>query len=56
MFYDARKQSDHALLYDPFKAIVARRPIGWISSVSAAREINLAPCSWFNGVERSPRW
>ena len=53
MFYDARK-NDHGLPHDPFKAIVAPRPIGWITSMSAAGEINLAPYSWFNGVSSRP--
>jgi flavin reductase (DIM6/NTAB) family NADH-FMN oxidoreductase RutF len=53
MFYDARK-NDHGLPHDPFKAIVAPRPIGWISSISAVGEINLAPYSYFNGVSSRP--
>jgi flavin reductase (DIM6/NTAB) family NADH-FMN oxidoreductase RutF len=54
MFYDARKPNSHGLPHDPFKAIVAPRPIGWITSLSAAGEINLAPYSWFNGVSSAP--
>jgi flavin reductase (DIM6/NTAB) family NADH-FMN oxidoreductase RutF len=53
MFYDARK-NDHGLPHDPFKAIVAPRPIGWITSQSSAGEINLAPYSFFNGVNSRP--
>ena len=53
MFYDASKKN-HGLPHDPFKAIVAPRPIGWITSMSAAGEINLAPYSWFNGVSSAP--
>ena len=53
MFYDVRK-NDHGLPHDPFKAIVAPRPIGWITSMSKAGEINLAPYSWFNGVSSRP--
>ncbi len=53
MFYDARK-NDHGLPHDPFKAIVAPRPIGWISSMSKTGEINLAPYSYFNGVLSRP--
>ncbi|MET0923424.1 MAG: flavin reductase family protein, partial [Xanthobacteraceae bacterium] len=37
MFYDTRK-NDHGLPRDPFKAIVAPRPIGWITSMSAKGE------------------
>ena len=37
-----------------FNAIVAPRPIGWISSISAAGEVNLAPFSYFNGLSSAP--
>jgi flavin reductase (DIM6/NTAB) family NADH-FMN oxidoreductase RutF len=53
MFYDART-NNHGLPHDPFKAIVAPRPIGWITSMSASGEINLAPYSFFNGVASHP--
>ena len=53
MFYDAVK-NDHGLPHDPFKAIVAPRPIGWITSMSAKGEINLAPYSYFNGITSRP--
>ena len=53
MFYDARK-NDHGLPHDPFKAIVAPRPIGWITSMKPAGDINLAPYSFFNGVSSRP--
>lgn len=53
MFYDTRK-NDHGLPYNPFKAIVAPRPIGWITSMSAMGEINLAPYSFFNAITDHP--
>ena len=54
MFY-ACDQRDRSLLpHDPFKAILAPRPIGWISSISAKGEVNLAPYSFFNGVNSRP--
>jgi len=53
MFYEPRKRN-HGLPHDPFKAIVAPRPIGWITSRSAKGEINLAPYSFFNGVSTDP--
>lgn len=52
MFYEP--SNGHGLPHDPFKAIVAPRPIGWISSMSAKGEINLAPYSYFNGVMTRP--
>ena len=39
----------HGLKHDPFNAIIAPRPIGWISSRDAKGNINLAPYSFFNG-------
>jgi len=53
MFYEPH-QRDPRLKFDPFKAIVAPRPIGWITSISAKGEINLAPYSFFNGVNSRP--
>jgi len=53
MFYDARK-NDHRLSHDPFKAIVAPRPIGWVTSMNAKGDVNLAPYSFFNGVNSKP--
>ena len=53
MFYEPHKRN-HGLSHDPFKAIVAPRPIGWISSMSASGEVNLAPYSFFNGVSSVP--
>ena len=53
MFYDTRI-NDHGLPHNPFKAIVAPRPIGWITSMSAKGEINLAPYSFFNGITDRP--
>ena len=44
-----------ALKHDPLKAIVAPRPIGWISTYSADRVANLAPYSFFNLVADSPK-
>jgi flavin reductase (DIM6/NTAB) family NADH-FMN oxidoreductase RutF len=52
MFYEPR--NGHGLPHDPFKAIVAPRPIGWISSVSKKGELNLAPYSFFNAIGSHP--
>lgn len=54
MFYEPEKRDRKLLPYDPFKAIVAPRPIGWITSMSAKGEINLAPYSFFNGINSRP--
>jgi flavin reductase (DIM6/NTAB) family NADH-FMN oxidoreductase RutF len=55
MFYDAI-ENRHGLPNDPFKAIVAPRPIGWVSSVSQAGIANLAPYSFFNAIAESPHY
>jgi len=52
MFY--RPADGHGLPHDPFKAIVAPRPIGWISSLDAGGGANLAPFSFFNGCGDAP--
>ena len=39
MFYEPSE--GHGLPHDPFKAIVAPRPIGWISSLGAGGSPNL---------------
>ncbi len=53
MFYET-DDNRHGLKHDPFKALVAPRPIGWISSLSADGIVNLAPYSFFNGVSDRP--
>jgi flavin reductase (DIM6/NTAB) family NADH-FMN oxidoreductase RutF len=52
MFYEPR--NGHGLPHDPFKAIIAPRPIGWISSLDAEGRPNLAPYSFFNAVHSTP--
>jgi flavin reductase (DIM6/NTAB) family NADH-FMN oxidoreductase RutF len=44
----------HGLRHDPFNAIIAPRPIGWISSRDGKGNINLAPYSFFNGFNYKP--
>ena len=53
MFYNTASK-DHNLPHDPFKACVAPRPIGWISTISADGQLNIAPYSFFNGLASSP--
>ncbi len=52
MFYEPRL--GHGLPHDPFKAIVAPRPIGWISTLDTEGRPNLAPYSFFNAVQSRP--
>ncbi len=51
-FYEPRK--GHGLPHDPFKAIVAPRPIGWVATVDAEGQPNLAPYSFFNAISTFP--
>lgn len=51
---DRREHLKHGLTHDPFKALVAPRPIGWISTVSPEGVVNLAPYSFFNAVSDTP--
>lgn len=44
----------HGLAHDPFNAIIAPRPIGWISTRDLAGRLNLAPYSFFNGFNYRP--
>ncbi|MEM9733785.1 MAG: flavin reductase family protein [Pseudomonadota bacterium] len=53
MFYKADEH--HGLAHDPFKAIVAPRPIGWISTLDSEGRPNLAPYSFFNAVSDMPK-
>ncbi len=47
-------RNGHGLPHDPFNAIVGPRPIGWISTQSAAGALNLAPYSFFNAFNYVP--
>ena len=55
MFYDPRENLRPApLSHNPLNALVAPRPIGWISTISAHGEVNLAPFSYFNAFSADP--
>lgn len=51
-FYEPRV--GHGLPHSPFNAIIAPRPIGWISTRSTAGVLNLAPYSFFNAFNYLP--
>ncbi len=53
-FHSYSPADGHGLPHDPFKAIVAPRPIGWISSKSKDGVLNLAPYSFFNALCEKP--
>lgn len=52
MFY--RPEDGHGMVHNPFNAIVAPRPIGWISTRGTDGQDNLAPYSFFNAVAYVP--
>jgi flavin reductase (DIM6/NTAB) family NADH-FMN oxidoreductase RutF len=49
-----RPSEGHRLAHDPFNAIVAPRPIGWIGTRSRTGTLNLAPYSFFNALAYTP--
>jgi flavin reductase (DIM6/NTAB) family NADH-FMN oxidoreductase RutF len=55
VFYEPHQRDRTLLPHDPFKAMVLPRPVGWISTVSKAGEVNLAPYSYFNAFSTSPQ-
>ena len=54
LFYEPHARDRELLPHDPFKAIVAPRPIGWVSTLGPDGEANLAPYSFFNAVCDQP--
>jgi flavin reductase (DIM6/NTAB) family NADH-FMN oxidoreductase RutF len=54
-FYEPADRDRELLPHDPFKALIAPRPIGWVSTLGPDGEHNLAPYSFFNAVcDRPP--
>ncbi len=53
--YYTTDTNEHGLAHDPFKAIVAPRPIGWIGTQSEDGVPNLGPYSFFNAVCDHPK-
>jgi len=53
-FYFYEPLRGHGLAHDPFKAIVAPRPIGWISTLDENGVVNLAPYSFYNALCDTP--
>jgi flavin reductase (DIM6/NTAB) family NADH-FMN oxidoreductase RutF len=53
VYYETDK-NNHGLRYNPLKACVVPRPIGWLTTISAAGVVNLAPFSFFNLLSYDP--
>jgi flavin reductase (DIM6/NTAB) family NADH-FMN oxidoreductase RutF len=54
--YYSTLDNKHGLKHDPFKALIAPRPIGWISTVSSNGVCNIAPYSFFNAMSEKPHY
>jgi flavin reductase (DIM6/NTAB) family NADH-FMN oxidoreductase RutF len=54
IFYEPDRRDRTLLPHDPFKALVAPRPIGWVSTIGAGGDVNLAPYSFFNAIGEGP--
>ena len=54
MFFPTGTHKENGLAFNPLKAIVAPRPVGWISSISKDGVHNLAPYSFFNAISDTP--
>jgi flavin reductase (DIM6/NTAB) family NADH-FMN oxidoreductase RutF len=54
VFYEPHERDRELLPHDPFKALIAPRPIGWISTLGANGDVNLAPYSFFNSICDAP--
>lgn len=51
-YYEPSK--GHGLSHNPLNALIAPRPIGWISTRDAQGRVNLAPYSFFNAFNYDP--
>ena len=54
IFFEPQQRDKSLFPHDPFKALVVPRPIGWIATISAKGELNLAPYSYFNAFSSNP--
>jgi flavin reductase (DIM6/NTAB) family NADH-FMN oxidoreductase RutF len=55
IFYEPQARDTALLPHDPFKALIAPRPIGWVSTLGEGDAVNLAPYSFFNAIcDRPP--
>ena len=59
MFCETKDMSREALKalglsFNPFKAVVSPRPIGWVTTMNSKGVVNLAPYSFFNAVSSDP--
>ena len=54
IFFEPHNRDRDLLRWDPLKAMISPRPVGWISSCDREGRINLAPYSFFNAFSGEP--
>src|ERR1700739_166070 len=54
MFFEPHLRDKTVLPWDPFKALIVPRPVGWVSTMNKAGAVNLAPFSFFNAFSTDP--
>ena len=54
MFFEPHLRDKNVMRYDPFKALIAPRPVGWVSTMDKEGRVNLAPYSFFNAFSSDP--
>src|ERR1700739_1952209 len=54
MFFEPHLRDKAKLPWDPFKALIVPRPVGWVSTMNKAGAANLAPFSFFNAFSTEP--
>jgi flavin reductase (DIM6/NTAB) family NADH-FMN oxidoreductase RutF len=54
IFYEPHARDRSLLPHDPFKGLIAPRPVGWISTMALNGDVNLAPYSFFNAFSGAP--
>jgi flavin reductase (DIM6/NTAB) family NADH-FMN oxidoreductase RutF len=54
LFFKPEERDRTLFPHDPFKGMIVPRPVGWISTMNASGQINLAPYSYFNAFATWP--
>jgi flavin reductase (DIM6/NTAB) family NADH-FMN oxidoreductase RutF len=54
LFFRPEERDRKLFPHDPFKGMIIPRPVGWVSTISAAGQVNLAPYSYFNAFSSWP--
>ena len=54
LFFKPEERDRTLFPHDPFKGMIIPRPVGWVSTMNAAGQVNLAPYSFFNAFSSWP--